>query len=417
MQCLARSANEQTLLANRIRKRGNAMINKFTTVYAGHIDMPDRGKESTPANERRFSDEELRGVFGKLERVTQTMDKLGYHSMWMAEHHFQHEGYEVIPNNLMAAVHLCHITEQIKIGCGFNIAPMWHPLRLAEDYAQADIMTKGRTIFGVGRGYHSREVETFGNPMIDQDANRDLFEEQCEVIFKAFNEQSFSHVGKHYTIPAQVPYRSYDLKEITMVPRPITLPVEAWQPVVNAKPRGLNFMHKYGLKGFIGGGAATLEAGPIIAYQEAGRRVGKDLKLGEGLNIGLHMYLGETREQAIKEITPMFEEHAKMFGPLGFLPGVTAEQLDVIAQRGDWYAQGVPNVEDYMDMGAWFAGTSEDLIELIKGFEEQFPGLEYINLSMPMCTPESAMLEQYNKIAEEVMPHFGGGENAKAAAG
>ena len=417
MQGLARSANEQPLLANRIRKRGNAMINKFTTVYAGHIDMPDRGKESTSANERRFSDEELRGVFGKLERVTQTMDKLGYHSMWMAEHHFQHEGYEVIPNNLMAAVHLCHITEQIKIGCGFNIAPMWHPLRLAEDYAQADIMTKGRTIFGVGRGYHSREVETFGNPMIDQDANRDLFEEQCEVIFKAFNEQSFSHVGKHYTIPAQVPYRGYDLKEITMVPRPVNLPVEAWQPVVNAKPRGLDFMHKYGLKGFIGGGAATLEAGPIIAYREAGQRVGKDLKLGEGLNIGLHMYLGETREQAIKEITPIFEEHAKMFGPLGFLPGVTAEQLDIIAQRGDWYAQGVPNVEDYMDMGAWFAGTSEDLIELIKGFEEQFPGLEYINLSMPMCTPESAMLEQYNKIAEEVMPHFGGGEHAKAAAG
>lgn len=45
MQGLARSANEQTLLAKRIRNRGNAMINKFTTVYAGHIDMPDRGKD------------------------------------------------------------------------------------------------------------------------------------------------------------------------------------------------------------------------------------------------------------------------------------------------------------------------------------------------------------------------------------
>lgn len=102
-----------------------------------------------------------------------------------------------------------------------------------------------------------------------------------------------------------------------------------------------------------------------------------------------------------------------MFGPLGFLPGLSQEQLDIIAQRGDWYAQGVPTIENFMDMGAWFAGTSDDLIELIKGFEEQFPGLEYVNLSMPMCTPESAMIEQYTKIAEEVMPYFGGGEHAK----
>ena len=47
--------------------------------------MPDRGKDATPVNERRFSQEELRGVFSKLERVTQAMDRLGYHSMGMAE--------------------------------------------------------------------------------------------------------------------------------------------------------------------------------------------------------------------------------------------------------------------------------------------------------------------------------------------
>lgn len=173
-------------IGNARMSRVCAIIHKFLTVYAGNIDMPDRGKDGMPANERRFSQEEFRGVFGKLERVTQAMDRLGYHSMWMAEHHFQHEGYEVLPNSLMAAVHLCHITEQLKIGCGFNIAPMWHPLRLAEDYAQADLMTRGRTIFGVGRGYHSREVETFGMPMLDQDANRELFEEQVEVLFKGF---------------------------------------------------------------------------------------------------------------------------------------------------------------------------------------------------------------------------------------
>ena len=89
----------------------------------------------------------------------------------------------------MLAVHLAHLTERIKFGCGFNIAPMWHPLRLAEDFATADYLTKGRVVFGVGRGYHTREVETFGAPMLDPDANRELFEEQVEIIFKAFNER------------------------------------------------------------------------------------------------------------------------------------------------------------------------------------------------------------------------------------
>ncbi len=50
----------------------------------------------------------------------------------MAEHHFQPEGTECIPNVLMMALHLTHLTKNIKLGCGFNITPMWHPLRLAE---------------------------------------------------------------------------------------------------------------------------------------------------------------------------------------------------------------------------------------------------------------------------------------------
>jgi alkanesulfonate monooxygenase SsuD/methylene tetrahydromethanopterin reductase-like flavin-dependent oxidoreductase (luciferase family) len=146
------------------------------------------------------------------------MDALSFDTLWLAEHHFQHEGYECIPNDLMLAVHLAHMTKTLKIDCAFNIAPMWHPLRLAEDFATADILTGGRTIFGVGRGYHTREVETFGAPMLNQEANRELFEEQVEIIFKAFNEESFSHQGKHYTLPPRVPYRGYEL--LTAKPRP-----------------------------------------------------------------------------------------------------------------------------------------------------------------------------------------------------
>jgi len=382
------------------------MFREFATVYPGHIDLPDHGQNATPANERRFSNAQLAGVFAKTEAVAKVMDSGGWDTLWMAEHHFQFEGYEVIPNLLMAAVHLCHLTTKLKIGCGFNIAPMWHPLRLAEDYAVADILTKGRTVFGVGRGYHSREVETFGAPILNQDANRELFEEQVEIIFKAFNNESFSHTGKHYTLPPEVPYRGYTLKELTLVPRPVNMPVECWQPVVSASARGLDFMIKYGIKGAVGGGAATMREGPIKGYQEAAARAGFDLKLGENLMLGIFVHLADTKEKATKELRPLYEEHIKMFAPLGFVPGATPQHIEAIARRGGWDEAGVPTLDHFMKLGSWFAGTPEELVAYLKELEERYPGMEHINLSTPMSAPESVMLEQLGWVAEAVMPKF-----------
>ena len=74
---------------------------------------------------------------------------------------------------------------------------------MAEDFATADVLTGGRVIFGIGRGYHTREVETFGAPMLDSDANRALFEEQFEIITKAFESKAFSHTGENYIDPAR----------------------------------------------------------------------------------------------------------------------------------------------------------------------------------------------------------------------
>jgi len=382
------------------------MISKFTTVYPGHVDFPDLGQNATPANERNLSSEHLASVFEKTEAVAKKLDACGFDTLWLAEHHFQREGYEVIPNLLMMAVHLAHATKRLRIGCGFNIAPMWHPLRLAEDYAVADILTKGRTVFGVGRGYHTREVETFGAPMLDANANRELFEEQVEIMMKAFHQDAFSHKGKHYTLPPSVPYRGYQLEELTLVPRPANQPVECWQPIVSANARGLDFMVRHGINGMVGGGAATMAEGPIHAYREAAARAGQHLKLGENLGIGIFFYIADSREKAIREITPLYEEHVKMFAPLGFIHGLTPEQIEAVSRRGGWSAAGVPTVEHFMKTGAWFAGTSQQLVEHLKSLQERYPGMEHINLSTSLCTPKAVMLEQFQRVAEEVMPAF-----------
>ena len=260
------------------------MITKFGSLFAGHVDLDNLGFEGTPVNDRWLSDGHLATVFDKTEAIVLKMEELGYDTFWSAEHHFQREGYECIPNLLLLYVHLAHLTKNLKFGCGFNINPMWHPLRLAEDYATADILTNGRVIFGVGRGYHSREVDTFGVPstLSDNEANREMFEEQVEIIMKAFNEDSFSFEGKFYTIPPEVPYRGYTLKEITLVPRPKTLPVETWQPVVSASQRAMDFMAKHDIKGIIGGGAAAGGAAEAVMgqWRDTLAKKGRETEMG-----------------------------------------------------------------------------------------------------------------------------------------
>ena len=384
------------------------MITSFGSLFAGHVDLDNEGLDGTPVNARWLSDEHLATVFPKSEAIAKLMDRTGYDTFWLAEHHFQREGYECIPNVLMLALHLCHITKHIKIGCGFNIAPMWHPIRVAEDYATVDHLTNGRVIFGVGRGYHSREVESFGAPIIDQDANRELFEEQVDIIFKSFNERAFAHQGKHYTIPPQVPYRGYEVRELTLVPRPKTLPVECWQPVVSASQRALEFMAKHGIKGIIGGGAAAGGASDKVvqAFREARARAGRETELGGDLCIGYSFHIADSVEQGIKEATPFFEENIKMFAPLGFVAGLTPEQIDATGDPKRARLANLPTLRHAIKAGTWLVGPPELITEQLMEIQHRYPGLEVVNVGQPVGTPQAVILEQLERFSAQVMPAF-----------
>ncbi|MDE2780063.1 MAG: LLM class flavin-dependent oxidoreductase [Chloroflexota bacterium] len=384
------------------------MITRFGSLFAGHVDFEDIGLDATALNDRWLPDEHLATVFDKAEAIAGVMDRLDYETFWMAEHHFQREGYECIPNLMLFAVHLAHLTKKLKIGCGFNIAPMWNPLRMAEDYATADILTDGRVVFGVGRGYHTREVETFDAPIIDQDANRELFEEQVEVMFKAFNERSFSHHGKHYNIPPDVPYRGYDLKEITLVPRPKYLPVECYQPVVGGSQRAMDFMVKHGIKGMIGGGAAAGGATMDVVrrWRETLAKAGKETELGGDLIIGFSIHLADTEEKAMSEARLFFEENMKMFAPLGFFHGLSDEQIVALGDPSRARSAGLPSIEDGVRAGSWLCGPPELVAEKINNIQEMYPGLTQINVGSVVGTPQKVILEQLEWFGKEVMPQF-----------
>ncbi|MCZ6535092.1 MAG: LLM class flavin-dependent oxidoreductase [Chloroflexi bacterium] len=384
------------------------MITNFDSLFAGHVDVDNVGYAGTPVNDRSFSDEYLATAFDKSLAIAQLMDRTGYDTFWLAEHHFQLEGYECIPNILMLSVHLSHLTERINFGCGFNITPMWHPLRLAEDYATADIFTKGRVRFGVGRGYHTREVETLGAPLLDQSANRDLFEEQVEIVFKALKGRPFSHHGKHYDLPPQVPYRGYELTELTLVPRPLYRPFECWQPIQIATQRGLDFMVKHGIKGIIGGGVA--EGGAmrkvVEAWKSAQARAGHEKALGEDLSIGFHFFLADTAEKGIKEASKYYEENIKMFGPLRLVRDLSDQQILDMADPKLAPSAGLPTMEEAVKAGAVLCGPPERIIQQLRALEEEYPGLDRVSVGQPVGTPQKVILEQLEWFSQEVMPEF-----------
>src|SRR5882672_3913208 len=384
------------------------MITKFDSSYYGTADMENLGYTGTPINDRCYSREELAKAMHKVVAYAKCMDERGFNTFWMAEHHFQPEGTELIPNLLMMAMHLVNVTKNLKIGCVFNVVPMWHPLRLAEDYATADILSGGRVIFGVARGYHTREVESFGSPLTDQAANRELFEEGVDVVFKAFNEERFSHKGRYYTIPPEVPYRGYTLKDLTLVPRPLRLPVECWQPIQSGSERAFDFMAKHGISGVIGGGLA--EGGAVdrhmTAFQAAYARRGIKLALGERLSLGFQYFIAESREAAKKAAGKYYEENMKMFGELRLVRALSDEQIAAMRDPRLAATTKLPRIEDAVKAGGFLAGTPADIIEQLKAVEKRYPGLDRVSCGMALGTPLAVALEQLDRFANDVMPAF-----------
>ena len=119
------------------------MIKHFSVLYMGTIELDNVGRDGTAPEQRRYGNDRLIEALDTATQVAKLMDELGYYALWTAEHHFQVEGYECIPNLILLGTHLASKTERLKFGCAFNVVPTWHPLRLAEDFAMADVLTGG----------------------------------------------------------------------------------------------------------------------------------------------------------------------------------------------------------------------------------------------------------------------------------
>ncbi len=243
--------------------------------------------------------------------------------------------------------------------------------------------------------------------MLDADANRALFEEQIEVLLKAFHEDAFTHDGTYYHIPARVPYRGYLLETLTLVPRPLRRPVTIWQPLVSGTPRGIDFMAKMGIKALVANTPEPTLGERLGLYQAAAAAHGRELQLGEDTAIGYRFFIADTQQQAIEQARPYFEEAMKFAAPLGLMR-LSPEQIAAVVAPRRHPGVALPTLEAAVAQKTWLCGPAEQIVDHLRQVEEQYPGLERINLGAVMGMPREVFKDQLTKFAEGVMPHFVG---------
>lgn len=144
---------------------------------------------ATPADDGRVIDETLAEA-----RLT---DRLGFDTIWLAEHHFDGICAYVDPVSFAAA--LATATTRARIGFAVAQMALHHPVRLAEQIALIDNISKGRLVVGLGRGtaYNIYDYQGFG---IDHTEAQDRFEEAEDIMRRAWTGEPVDHKGRFFTV-------------------------------------------------------------------------------------------------------------------------------------------------------------------------------------------------------------------------
>jgi alkanesulfonate monooxygenase SsuD/methylene tetrahydromethanopterin reductase-like flavin-dependent oxidoreductase (luciferase family) len=374
-------------------------------------------------------------VHGMVDLV-RAADEMGFWGVSTIEHHFHSEGYEVGPSPGMLNAYWAAVTSNVRIGqLGYTMSAQ-NPIRVAEDTAILDHLTRGRCFVGFSRGYQARWTNVLGQHLgtratlspagrteedraamdqaqlagqdRDDRINRDIFEEQIDMVLDAWKQESITRPSGRWEIP--YPYGEgieWGMRDATsrlgapgeigddgrvhrvsVVPAPYTDP---HPPVFVASNASRETVEYCGDKGFVPTYFSGIgRAGKFgQAYVEHARAGGRDFALGQNQALVRWMQIGETEEAARRAIAEYdLEVYVNLYKAL--TPVMPLDPADP--------------VQSVIDCGLWMSGTIDDVRDQFVAQWQELPA-EYVVLIFHYAQmPADAVIRNMELFMEHVKP-------------
>ncbi|MSQ48019.1 MAG: LLM class flavin-dependent oxidoreductase [Deltaproteobacteria bacterium] len=314
-------------------------------------------------------------------------ERLGFDSVWLGEEHFYSFGICPSPQIFLTA--LARETSRIRLGTAISLLPFENPLRKAEDFAMVDILSNGRLNFGVGRGSIAKHFEGFRVP---PQQSRARYEEALTIIKKAWTEETFSHEGAFWQIPA-----------ISVSPKPVQKPMP---PIY----RGTVMMESFEIAAAVGDNAFVVPwlSGPHQDVQKRVQRYRAALKehghAPKRTTFIFFMFVDQDHQVALREgreVTGAYAQRTTQF--LATTEQANLPKTHPLAQ----FLTLVRSMPDHIEERA-VVGTPAECRRRLHELDDEF-GLDQVAFYFHAGARDPKRARQSMELfAQEVMPEFRG---------
>lgn len=338
------------------------------------------------------------------------------------EHHFHSEGYEVGPNPGILNAYWANHVSNARVGALGYVVATQDPLRVAEETAILDHLTKGRFFVGFARGYQSRwanvmgqfggGVATVSDGSSDDEHNRKVFEERVGMVIEAWTRESVRIKGDFYEAP--YPYdtgvagypawriaseagadgeigETGNVQRVCVVPKPFQKP---HPPIFVAASKSRASIDFCARNGFIPTYFMPTEGVAEFSryYREVAGRNGFDFLPGQRQNIVRWPHITKSAADFDRKLRQYdLDIYKNFYGP--FFPQFPQGDEDTI-------------VQGMKDSNIFIGGTIDESIRAWQALFEQAP-CEYVTLIWHWAQqPKDDMLEELRLFMERVLPEL-----------